>query len=106
MMTLRNFSSKPESIPASTLRAAYKELEGRVGQIKGPRGSKTGLVEAAIQKFSKAFMRSDLERTCPGVSKDMIRKVLRDLQRSGQVECLGRGPGAPWKRKGITSKRG
>jgi len=89
-----------------TLKTAYREFEERVGQIKGPRGSKTELVEAAIQRFSKSFMVSDLERSCPGVSRDMIRKVLRDLQKSGQVECLGRGPGAPWRRKGITSKRG
>ncbi len=89
-----------------TLKAAYKEFEERVGQIKGPRGSKTELIEAIIQKFSSPFMLSDVERSCPGVSRDMIRKVLRDLKKSGQVECLGRGPGAPWRRKGITSKRG
>jgi hypothetical protein len=28
------------------------------------------------------------------------------LWKSGQVECLGRGPGAPWRRKGITLKKG
>jgi Fic family protein len=89
-----------------TLKTAYREFEERVGQIKEPRDSKTELVGAAIQGFSKAFTLSDLERSCPGVSRDMIRKVLRDLQNSGQVECLGRGPGAPWRRKGITSKRG
>jgi len=89
-----------------TLKTAYREFEERVGQTRGPRGSKTELVEAAIQKFSKPFMVSDLERSCPGVSRDMIRKVLRDLKKSGQVECLGRGPGAPWRRKGNTSKRG
>ena len=87
-------------------KTAYREFEERVGQIKGPRGSKTELVEAAIHKLSSPFMLSDLERSCPGVSRDMIRKVLRDLRKSGQVECLGRGPGAPWRRKGITSKRG
>ena len=85
-----------------TLKTAYLEFEERVGQIKGPRGSKTELVEAAIQKFSGPFMLSDLERFCSGVSRDMIRKVLRDLRKSGR---LGRGPGAPWRRKGITSKR-
>ena len=74
--------------------------EGAVERLK------TELVEAAIQRFSKPFMLSDLERSCPGVSTDMIRKVLRDLQKSGKVECLGRGTGAPWRRKGITSKRG
>jgi Fic family protein len=89
-----------------TLKTAYQEFEERVGQIKGPRGSKTELVEAAIHKISSPFMLSELERSCPGVSRDMIRKVLRDLRKSGQVECLGRGPGAPWRRKGITSKRG
>jgi Fic family protein len=89
-----------------TLKTAYQEFEERVGQIKGPRGSKTELVETAIRMFSKPFRVSDLERSCPGVSRDMIRKVLRDLQKSGQVECLGRGPGAPWRRKGITPKRG
>jgi Fic family protein len=89
-----------------TLKTAYREFEERIGQIKGPKGSKTELVEAAIQRFLKPFMLSDLERSCPGVSRDMIRKVLRDLQKSGQVKCLGRGPGAPWRRKGITSKRG
>jgi len=30
----------------------------------------------------------------------MLRKVLKDLRREGQVECLGRGPGAPWKKRG------
>jgi len=86
----------------NTLKTAYQEFEERVGQIKGPRGSKTELVEAAIHKFSSPFMLSDLERSCPGVSRDLIRKVLTDLRKSGQVECLGRGPGALWRKKGTT----
>ena len=88
-----------------TLETAYKEFEERLGQIKGPRGSKKELVEAAIQEISSPFMLSDVERSYPGVSRDIIRKALRDLQNLGHVECLGRGPGAPWKRKGITFKR-
>lgn len=36
----------------------------------------------------------------------MIRRVLRDLQKAGQVTCLGRGSGAPWRRKGNIPKRG
>jgi hypothetical protein len=35
-----------------------------------------------------------------------LGEVLRNLQKAGKVECLGRGPGAPWKRKGNTLKRG
>ena len=42
---------------------------------------------------------SDLELACPGVSRDMIRDVLRQMQKEDEVECLGRGPGAPWEKK-------
>jgi DNA-binding FadR family transcriptional regulator len=42
-----------------------------------------------------------------GVSRDMVRKVLRNLQKSGFVECLGRDPGAVWRKKGVMPlKRG
>jgi Fic family protein len=89
-----------------TLKIAYREFEERVGQMKSPRGSKTELIESAVKNFSGQFTLADLERSCPGVSRDMIRRVLRDLQREKKVECLGRGPGALWRKKGITLKRG
>jgi len=88
------------------LKEAYKEFEERVGQIKSPRGAKTELIESAVRSYDREFTVSDLERACPGTSRDMIRRVLRDLQKAGKVECLGRGPGAPWRRKGNTLKRG
>lgn len=88
------------------LQRAYVEFEQRVGQIKTPRGAKTALVEASIAAFPGEFTLADLERACPGVSRDMIRRVLRDLQKSEHVTCLGRGPGARWRRKGNTLKRG
>src|SRR3989338_1609174 len=88
------------------LKTAYQEFESRVGQMKSPRGAKTEIVEAAISSFEKEFTLSNLERACPGVSRDMIRVVLRDLKESKRVECIGRGPGALWKKKGTTSKRG
>lgn len=90
----------------TVLRRAYGEFEDRVGQVKTPRGAKTALVQAAIEAFPGDFTLAELERACPGVSRDMIRRVLRDLQRAGHVLCLGRGPGAPWRRKGNTLKRG
>lgn len=88
------------------LASACKEFEERVGQIKSPRGAKTELVQSAIDKASGPFAITDLERLCPGVSRDMIRRLLKDLKALGRVECLGRGPGAQWRRKGTTSKRG
>jgi Fic family protein len=88
------------------LKEAYKEFEGRVGQVKSPRGTKTELIEAAVNAFSGDFTLADLERACPGVSRDMVRRVLRELQQAKKVECLSRGPGAAWRKKGNIPKRG
>jgi Fic family protein len=88
------------------LKTAYREFEDRVRQIASPRGAKTALVEAAVEAFPGAFSLADLERACPGVSRDMVRRVLRDLQKAKKIVCLGRGPGATWRKEGITLKRG
>ena len=88
------------------LKTAYREFEERASQVKSPRGAKTALVEAAIEAFPGEFTHTDVGRACPGVSRDMIRRVLRDLQRAKAVVCLGRGPGAPWRKEGTTLKRG
>lgn len=82
------------------IRRAYRELEDRAGNVKSPRGAKTALVAAAIDSFPGDFRLAELEHACPGVSRDMVRRVLRELQKSGKVACLGRGPGAAWRKKG------
>jgi hypothetical protein len=88
------------------LKTAYREFEQRVGQVKSPRGAETAVIEAAIEAFARDFTLTDLERVCPGVSRDMIRRVLRDLQKAKRVVCLGLGPGATWRKEGNTLKRG
>ncbi|HEY0515081.1 MAG TPA: Fic family protein [Thermoanaerobaculia bacterium] len=82
------------------VKRAYKEFERRVGQVQSPRGAKTTLVEATVAEFPGTFTLADLERAAPGVSRDTIRQVLRRLQKAGTVECLGRGPGATWGKRG------
>jgi hypothetical protein len=59
-MTLRQFASGIETVPATTTAAVLGE-----------------------------FSLSDLERACLGVSRDMIRQVLRDLQKAKAVHLLG-----------------
>jgi Fic family protein len=81
------------------VKSAYKEFENRLGQIKSPRGAKTQMIEAAIGKFHGSFSPSQIESACPGVSRDMIRRTLRILREQNSVECLGRGPGAEWRKK-------
>lgn len=82
----------------SILKLAYKEFEDRMDRIKFPKGTKTELIVKAVRNFSSEFSIGDLERACPGISRDMVRKVLQDHQTKGEVECLGRGPGALWRR--------
>jgi hypothetical protein len=36
----------------------------------------------------------------------MIRLRLRDLKAAGRIECLGRGPGAKWRKRVTSLKEG
>jgi Fic family protein len=80
------------------LTVAYREFESRLGDIRSPRGAKTGLVEAAIGTLSDPFRITDLQDACPGVGIDLIRRVLKDMRGRGLVECLGRGARAQWRK--------
>lgn len=84
----------------SILKLAYREFAERVGEVKAPRGSKTDWVLAAMNRLTGEFTVSQLELACPGVSRDMVRRVLREQQSANAIECLGRGPAARWKKKG------
>ena len=79
------------------IKQTYDEFETRVGEIKAPKGEKTALVEAAIARQTGPFTVSDIRDACPGVGVDLIRKVLGRLK-GDQVECLGRGQSAQWRR--------
>ncbi|MHB8369480.1 MAG: Fic family protein [Leptospirales bacterium] len=81
---------------------AYRGFVARVGEVKAPRGEKRETVLKGINLLMKGpksvFTLRELEQVCPGVSRDMVRHVLREQQESGAVVCHGRGPGAVWKR--------
>ncbi len=89
-----------------TLKQACQEFESRVGQTASPRGSKSEQVTAAIAAQTGDFTLQDIIKACPGVSQDLIRKTLGKLQQAGELECQGRGPGAIWRKKGNSPKRG
>lgn len=81
------------------LKTAYREFIDRVGDTAEPRGAKTQIVIDAIGRMAGTFSLADLERACPGVSRDMIRRVLA-TRKGTAVECIGRGPGALWRKRG------
>lgn len=83
----------------STVITAYKEFEQRAGHAKPGRGAKTQIISQAILNQVGEFSISDIERECPGVSRDMIRVVFRQLQDEKEIICLGKGKSAKWRKE-------
>jgi Fic family protein len=88
------------------LKTAFREFEERVGQTASPRGAKAETVREAITKQTGEFRLADVERSCPGVGREWIRRLLAQMKASGEVSCQGKGPAARWRclGKGSTSK--
>lgn len=78
---------------------AYREFEERVGSIRTRKGSKTDQIRNAVERKIIPFSISEIERDCPGVSRDLIRKVLRQLKADGFIESTGKGRYAKWKKR-------
>jgi DNA-binding HxlR family transcriptional regulator len=53
-------------------------------------------VRAAVDRRIQPFRISELERDCPGVGRDTIRQVLRQLRDDGKLRVEGQGRGARW----------
>jgi Fic family protein len=75
---------------------AYTEFEARVGTVTTGYGSKTEQIRLAIDRRTGPFAISDIERECPGISRDMIRHVLRQMRDEGTLRSTGVGRGAKW----------
>jgi Fic family protein len=82
----------------SIVREAYREFELRLGETSAPSGAKTQAVLRAIERKLAPFSVTELRRDCPGVSVDLVRKVLKAEQKAGRVQCTGRGRGARWRK--------
>ena len=78
---------------------AYREFEERVGQIEHGRGAKGERVRAEVLRRMQPFSISELEDACPGVSRDMVRLVLRAMKTEGLIVPTGKGRGAKWVRR-------
>jgi len=83
-----------------TINSAYREFEQRAGSIRSARGAKTEIIVQAIDNQIGEFSMSDIQRLCPGISRDMIRVVFRELEAEKKIICLGRGRSAEWKKIG------
>lgn len=81
-----------------TVLDAYKEFEQRVGDTASPRGAKTDLIVSAIDRQTGAFLAADLQKDCPGVGLDLIRRILNRYRKVGKLDCDVRGPKSLWRK--------
>lgn len=84
----------------SVWRKAYREFEARAERQRPQRGSKTELVEFALENMIGSFGIADIGQLCPNVSRDTIRLVMNRWRDQGRLEMLGKGRDAKWRRKG------
>ena len=81
-----------------SLLRAYKEFEERVGSIERGRGTKGDRVRVEILKRNLPFSISEIEEACPGISRDMVRVVLRAMKSEGLISPSGKGRSAKWEK--------
>ena len=80
----------------SHFQALCAALSGTIGLGKG---SKSEQVRRIVDRRIGPFSISDIEADCIGVSRDMIRIVLRQLRDDGAITLQGKGRGAKWIRR-------
>lgn len=78
--------------------AAYRDFSDRVGNITNYKGSKSHRIEAAIKHFSGDFSISDIEKSCPDISRPTIYRVLKELKERGLITPIEVGRNAKWKK--------
>jgi Fic family protein len=79
------------------LRRAYAGLARQIESAAGARPAKGDLVRQTILAQVGPFTLADLSSQLPAVSAQLIKKVLAELKKSGQVRLVGRGRGAYWE---------
>lgn len=85
---------------------ADKEFEGRVGTIERGRGAKGDRVRSEILKRQLPFSISEIEEARPGISRDMVRVILRAMKAEGVIAPTGKGCAAKSKQTGNDTSNG
>ena len=75
---------------------AYREFEERVGEVRKGRGSKSEQVREVVLAKQAPFSISEVDADCPGVSRETVRNVLREMSREGLIASTGKGRSAKW----------
>lgn len=84
------------------IKKAYGEFSTRIDKCDKSKGDKTAIVLEQIRRMPGSFPLSQLRDKCPGISYDLIRKILKKLKSEGQIAAEGRGVSARWNKKEST----
>ncbi len=95
MKTLKFFGSSEQSIPQST--AWYL---ADLGEYLGKQELYTRQSPQKLKALKEHVIIESAVSSNRIEGRDMIRVVLKGIQKEGVVECIGRGPGALWRKKG------
>ena len=69
-------------------------FEGQIQAYQSPENTKILITEIYYDTPG-----SDIERECAGISRDMVRRVLRQLRDEGIIVSTGKGRSAKWQKK-------
>ena len=75
--------------PAASSRLAWVDM----GES---RGAKSESVQQAVAQLASPFTIAQIEQRCPGVSRELIQRILKNMKEKGMLTRLGRGLGARW----------
>jgi hypothetical protein len=83
---------------------AYLEFARQVESVAS-RPAKGDLVRQTVSARVGPFTLADLSGQMPAVSAPLIKKVLAEMKRKGQVRLVGHGRGAYWENAGSRKDR-
>lgn len=75
-----------------------------MGTIARGRGAKGDRARSEILKRQWPFSISEIEEAGPGISRDMVRAILRAMKAEGLIAPNGKGRGAKWAKLNISSQ--
>jgi len=78
---------------------SYKEFEDRVITVKTGKGEKADMIRNSVMSKFLPFSISDIQKECRGISRDMVRLILRQMRDEGIIVSTGKGRSAKWIKK-------
>jgi Fic family protein len=81
------------------IKESYKTLDERIANLPNSKGNKSDLIYKFVENSITSFSVSEIKYNVPGVSIDLIRKVLKDLKKDGKIKNLSLGRDSRWEKK-------